>query len=278
MLIADKKGKFPLEFDKEDVLTSIVFGTIDQFDLISLLKEFLKKAKIGEDGKTDKKFRQNVDGIKKVEFNFWPQLKGGIPDVVLVCNPDKQDKWIIVIEAKYGSAKGEIDEESLNQVESDYGDQLVKYYKICKEENNCDVYVLYVTHHSIFWGQPQKDIKSSIEKNNAPDFNKRIGWIPWRELTPLLEEESKKQKILKRYLEDLICYLERRGFAPFKGNWINDISEPLPEKPEIIFYKSSELKFKGDWGRGLKSIPGKREFIFYKRLENQNRGGCYAKK
>jgi hypothetical protein len=261
MLKADKHSKFPLEADIEDVLTSAVFGSLCYLDDaenslgINLLKEFLKKARFGDSGKENTTFNAIVTEIQSVEYKFWPQLGGKEPDLIIECHGNDNQLWTLIIEAKYGAPKSGTGEESeIESINTDgesteYNDQLADYYSFQKKKDaEGELYLLYVTHHTTF---PSDDIKSSLNKLNqeAQEANDRLGWLPWRELSPLIQTEiddlskdkegNNNHRGKKELLKDLYAYLWKRGLAPFTGEWGKKMGEQLQslsKKPDIIFY------------------------------------------
>ncbi len=270
MLKADKHGKFPLEADIEDVLTSVVFGSLCYLDDtensigLCLLKDFLVKAWFDCKGKENKTFIKIVGEIQSVEYKFWPALGGKEPDLIIECHGNNSQQWTLIIEAKYGAPKSgtgdesESDSDNSDGESTEYYDQLADYYSFQKKKHaEGELYLLYVTHHTTF---PTNDMKSSLDKlNKQNDHNAddRLGWLPWRELSPLIQEEIDKGRNNEHrgkaaLLEDLYAYLTKRGLAPFTGEWGSRMGvqlQPLPKKPDIIFYANMENNKGGQNGR-----------------------------
>jgi hypothetical protein len=280
MLKADRYNKFPSEADIEDVLTSAVFGSLCYLDDtensagLCLLKEFLEKARFVYSDEKNSTFKEKVKEIQWVKYKFWPTLGGKEPDLIIECHgknyEGKDYKWTLIIEAKYGAPKSgtgeEFESDSINSdgESTEYNDQLAVYYKLQKKEDNeGELYILYVTHHTAF---PTDDIKSSLESLEKMKLevkvNDKLGWLPWRELSPLIqekinelgkdEERSYKHRGKMELLEDLYAYLWKRGLAPFTGEWGKRMGEqlkPLSKKTDIIFYANIENNKGGQNGR-----------------------------
>ena len=274
MLKADKHGKFPSEADIEDVLTSAVFGSLCYLDDkecslgLCLLKNFLKKARFGRSGEKNTTFIEIVEEIQSVKYQFWPTLGWKEPDLIIECHGNNRQQWTLIIEAKYGAPKsgtGEVSESDSDNSDGEskeYHDQLADYYEIQnekqkKEECKGDLYLLYVTHHTSF---PTNDIESSLNKlNKQNDHNAddRLGWLPWRELSPLIQAQidaglKDNHRGKMELLEDLYASLWKRGLAPFTGEWgkrMGRTTPVLPKKPNIIYYVNMENNKGGQNGR-----------------------------
>ncbi|MCL5878334.1 MAG: hypothetical protein M1428_00850, partial [Deltaproteobacteria bacterium] len=147
------------------------------------------------EGKDNEKFKKMVGEIQSVEYKFWPALGGKEPDLIIECHGNNSQQWTLIIEAKYGAPKSGTGEESESDSDNsdgettEYHDQLADYYSLQKKENaDVELYLLYVTHHTSF---PTEDIESSLKslermKYKIEDVNNKIGWLPWRELSPLI--------------------------------------------------------------------------------------------
>jgi hypothetical protein len=194
MTIAEIHGKLPSEFEnKEDLLTSDVFGTLKNIDRQMGLGNFLRCMNIPF----------SKDELENTEFLFWEEMENGkikrIPDVII-----KTSSKLIFVEAKY---KSPIDEKQLEDEYKIGVDQGHNFYLVCVTDG---------------FEEPS-EIKDIGKKLNTT----KIKWISWQKILEILKDGcGKMDEVSKRYTEDLVKLMEHKGLRRFRGfekDWIDKI-------------------------------------------------------
>ncbi len=209
MISAEMKNKTPSFENKEDILTSNVFGLWELIDYKRLLG-FISMAKNHKGDSIENKFKNKK--IKTVEL--WKYFKNiGEPDILVTLN----DGIFFVIEIKYFShehnKKGKQSESDDREGEYKEDGQLAKYLDI-EMDNKKSNFIIYLTadYQSI---QHIKDSNSS-----SKEYLNNIYHIHWDQLNEYLQKDTKIQKFKgtkKNVVNKIIKYLDYKGFEYWKG-------------------------------------------------------------
>ena len=186
MLQAELHGKLPSDATRsEDVLTSNVFGIMNNCDRSLFLKPWLELIGLIIDPVY----------VEQADFSFWPSFEDGTePDVVI-----DMPGYFIVIEAKYLSNLGD-DETQLSR-------EIIQGLKEAKDKQ---FNLVCITSD---FDYPQILIK---QKNK---YSINIFWTSWQKLYIFLRGTLQKEQdnSTKRWLSDLKELLENKGFMGFEG-------------------------------------------------------------
>jgi hypothetical protein len=241
MLQAQLHGKLTrAEKDKEDLLTSNVFGSISyvppQDGLIPLLsiaeKRDLKNL-------NDSSFPlKNIGKTIQQKYEFWPTLSepgcnACEPDLLIEITNDENKQILILVEAKYKSGKSS--EESPSD-DKPY-DQLAREWDNLVNIKNAELrYLLYITADIVY---PVEDIKASQkEYKNKRGNNIEVLWISWRMLPGLFKNSD--HDILK----DVGQILRDQGLTFFEGFKIKKIKNiNWNFKPEPVINDENEYSW-----------------------------------
>lgn len=186
MLQAELHSKLPSDATRsEDVLTSNVFGIMNNCDRNLFLKPWLELIGL------------IIDPIyvEQAEFFFWRRFEDGTePDIVI-----DMPGYFIVIEAKYLSNLGD-DETQLSR-------EIIHGLKEAKDKQ---FNLVCITRD---FDYPEILIK---EKNK---YSINIFWTSWQKLFIFLREILQKEhdNSTKRWLNDLKELLKNKGFMGFEG-------------------------------------------------------------
>lgn len=215
MIYAEIKKKIPEVKNREDILTSNVFGMLKLLPDNILIKIINNAVNVrGE--------RLSINENQKVTMDFWKRCEYGEPDIFL-----KGETFIGIIEAKYYSEKSgsAYIEEETNQVKNEEFDQLAKYWKIIDASMKKEKFIIYLTNDSCI---PIKDINTSEQ---ASGHKARIYWLNWTnahyELIKL--KDMQELNITDRKIIDLLEeYFKYKCFTHFM-EW-----SFLAEVPEVV--------------------------------------------
>lgn len=242
MFVAQLHGKLTRsEEDMEDLLTSNVFGVWRYLSHSLGLVQFLETA-------------QRLDGtrftlpaeVKEIKLEFWPWIQEGNakntqPDVlmeVVLCN---QEKWLVLIEAKFLSGKSSFKTEAKDDPPNDQLAREMHNLRIMAEHGNFNQYALiYVTAHT---SMPKDDIREATSelRSKIGDANTdHFYWTSWRTLPAILAEVRKVcNEGYAIMLDDLQQILDRLCLVLFGGvtsqGWT--LGEPswVFKRPEVAF-------------------------------------------
>ena len=185
--------------DMEDVLTSNVFGTLKNIDNYFL--NFILKHNFDLDANND-----------DLIINFWKRYDENIdrncePDVIISSN-----KFILFIEAKYGSEFGEDKGNTSRKIEN----QLVREYdtlcSLC--EVNQHSYLLIITSDL---SEPIEKIKTQFHPNSVPET---VKWTSWQKINTGLKlslHEYNKCKFSAKWIIQLCELLDKKNLNEFSG-------------------------------------------------------------
>lgn len=219
MIQAMLKGKLSRKQENmEDILTSIVLGSIEYFPPKKALLPFLAKAELAS-GKRPFKDME----IASADYEFWPKIKvkgcnGCEPDALITLSDISGNKIFVMVEAKYRSGKSSQKDESDKP-----NDQLARewdnLYQL-SNSSNAKAYLVYLTSD---FGYPTEDMNESLKEliqKNKPEG--QICWLSWRHF-PLIPE-FKDAKLLMDISEILRTKLNLIFFEGFSTNKMNLIS------------------------------------------------------
>lgn len=279
MLLADLKGKLSLsELVSEDFLTSSVFSFFKYMDK-KWFEKFIRSAINIEDHTLD------IQINEPPLFVFWPWYSndpkygnGAEPDVVIFSGESA-----IIVEAKnYSGKSGSGVESELNekqQLEKKIVDQLGKEYFVglnklknshYKIDNTLvtvnEFYLVYLTRHNLF---PKDEICETIKAIMEVGYNevnpqKRLYWINWQKVVPILEEIISTCTIHSfenKFSKDLIEFMDRRDLGIFSGYGFLKKDFEVNNLPKKIFYHEESH----DYWNFLKSFhfPCSKSSIYY---------------
>jgi len=246
MIQAELHGKLPEVENKEDCLTSMVFGLISYLDFRDCMLKFLRKTR---DYSKERKSMVdrcpsdlNYYGMKKIIF--WPRSsKHGEPDIVVILKPEKnEEELLFVVEVKYQSGK------SSNQEDDD---QLKRYFKALssaefrKYFKNEDIRyfsgkfigLIYLTE-----GVQRREVEESIKWIRKGGIIKNceemIFELRWEDITKVTEPENIISQPNKRIFRDLKALLFYKGFNEFDGipNINEELEKELSKSNKSIIY------------------------------------------
>ncbi|MFQ6129170.1 MAG: hypothetical protein ACE5QW_09755, partial [Thermoplasmata archaeon] len=191
MILAELHGRAPDAVSRwEDPLTSNVFGVLKNIDRQLGLGCFLRLTGIPQHFSNEE--------YEDAEFIFWEarESKDGKirrePDVIIEIG-----STTIFVEAKYKSSL--------------YEEQLLEEYAVGKQYP--DFYLVCVTDDLT---EPD-EVEAAREKGNIPDG--RLIWVGWQMIWEELKELSRSSGIdkpSKRFVEDVIELLEKKGLTKFR--------------------------------------------------------------
>lgn len=194
--------KVPKFDNKEDILTSNVFGLLDILDYKYLL-QILSNATNHK--QVSLKERLENKKIKSVELWRW-FAKYGEPDVYITLD----DETAFIIEVKYFGGehnKKVVSDEDINNEYIEMG-QLKKYLEITKENNN---FIVYLTASYLSLENLSEDSKKCADQ---------IYHLHWKDFNKYLKENCKNNssyKCEKKVIEKVTNYLDYKGFKHWGG-------------------------------------------------------------
>ncbi len=199
----------------EDVLTSCVFGCFRYMDPNDGLVPLLRQAR-GHDP-NERPFA-GLTISKQPGYEFWPfwgadGYRNCEPDVVVTCDDESGNQWLVLIEVKYRSGKSAYaDEESevpTDQLAKEW-DQLVA---VAKESGRKPILV-YITSDVTY---PSDDIAGAAseyqhKRRQAANYEPmQCYWLSWRSLYRLFQDSS---DVIG---QDLAALASRLGLREFDG-------------------------------------------------------------
>ena len=229
MLEALLKGKLPGEMkNREDVLTSMIFGAFRREPSGRRILEFLNKAKPIKPISGSKPDFAKCCQVKYGDYEFWRQweptqnIGSCEPDVFIRIDRDKEKRLYVLIEAKWDSGIS-----SPATTEGPINHQLAKEWCHLKREAdryNAEPWMIYLTK-DFGPSDPRKDIQEALRevKNKRGEEaanDMHISWLSWRSLSDLYNNDS--DSTLKDISEAARCL----GLVWFQTEWRYEI---LPE-------------------------------------------------
>lgn len=259
MLFAELHGKLdpnaPDLERREDVLTSTTFGTLIVANATDVLVEWLNCARrFGARGRLDRE-PLGVVHERPVKYWFWPSLAGGTqPDVVL-----RIGDRLLVIEAKYGSAKGgagtDIEGTAEPDSEAFVPDQLVREWQAIQPYisglawyptelrdaiETCDRHLVYLVSARRTASALRELQDSQTKIRNATKEEVPLWLLTWQDLHGVLIRRSLNRQPDSPWVADLARLLDhRRQLAAFLG--FAHVLEPLGSGSENL------KRWAGEW-------------------------------
>ncbi|MBZ4333140.1 hypothetical protein, partial [Corallococcus sp. AS-1-12] len=181
--------------------------------------------------------------VQSADIHFWPRVRTRELDVLVLLR-GQQGLHVIGIECKYAEGKSNRPGDAAEDDEHDTkgsSDQLAYYMDALaadalpsrpyrpKEVHRRSL--VYLTAHA---AMPREDLEASLRARREHAAIE-LHWLPWRELTPLLPQDSRAPG-LPRLLAELRQVLERRGLATFTG-W-TDTSPQWSRPAHAQFFRS----------------------------------------
>jgi hypothetical protein len=228
MTIAELYGKISrtganLNDQMEDLLTSDVFSACKYVRPSTLLLPFLRTS-IDLDGITA---ANNIHvQARDVEYQFWPMLTRCEPDLLICIHELNGKHTIVMIEAKYYSAKSgaamdaielDVAQTPSDQLAVEYLDLLHAHQRFGLRADDIQYRCLvYLTAHRVI---PRHELQvSTIEISHfITPGSINLLWTSWFKLYDLLEEKPGTLPWEKPILHDLRLLLERKRLIMFQG-------------------------------------------------------------
>lgn len=196
MIHAELKNKLPREIlNREDFLTSLVFGLLKYSHMRPILKEYLAKAILVSENTKSFSGSEALEDLFQHPFDvvFWERdTEYGEPDILLVGRDA-----VFVIEVKLGA---EISGES----------QLRRYHTILqhRHKDKRHKYIIYLT----------ADISCpELGANVTKGLENVLWWLSWYDLTSILGSHLQENDIRAEISQDLFNVLTRRQLSYFMG-------------------------------------------------------------
>lgn len=265
MIQSELKGKLPEIENREDVLTSCVFGLLRYLPLKRGLFRVLEKAR-DYSPINNNIFKNNprLGKYDKVNYYFWERSERyGEPDLILIfeSSNNKLPPLMLLIEVKYLSGKSRSGSE----------DQLKDYFLAVSHEKGREtfsnediskfkgefiglIYLTYFTQKE----EVEKSVKE-LSKEWIGDCRKYIYGLRWNDITKSFKDVSKSEMsdCELKICEDIFLLLKRKNFIDFEG-WLSPPS--VGERP--IFFE--EFSFKDIPQNVLLTLNKFDKTIFYK--------------
>jgi Holliday junction resolvase len=227
MIEAEIQGKVSSFENKEDVLTSNVFGLLELVDYYAHLPTLIAGAHNIKD--TSQSFENvvNIKNLKVTRLTLWKSFdalwgKFEEPDVYVELHDDERVLKII-IEVKYKSP------ESIKYVDDTQIGQLKRYIMATKAD-----YLIYLTASHLSAKHLQTD---NLE------YGDKIFHIHWEDLNRELKKIiDSKNGIEKKVLQKISDYLDFKGFFGWE-QWNMDFLNISSENTCSSFYGPSYFKF-----------------------------------
>ena len=212
MLEAEIKGKLPEVQNREDVLTSNVFGLLkfvrNNIPILSILNR--AKSHCG------RKFREcinvKLEDYEVKEYSFWERLGVyGEPDLIIKF--ERKDgvggELSLCVEVKYYSVKSGEGED----------DQLRRYFQgmITNFNESRFLGIIYLTKYPS--SEELKDSLKCIKDKRLGEATNKLFQLRWFEVTSALEECILKLQddYDKDIVKDIVGYLKHKNFVEFTG-------------------------------------------------------------
>jgi len=217
----------------EDLLTSDVFSAMKYLPPELLFIPFIQLSIDKQENDISIRF----DGMKKIEYHFWPIFELSEPDVLIHIEYDDGSHFVIVIEAKYLSGKSgdSLSEEEMETAKAPV-DQLAREYKDLLENaagyigiealSEDDVALVYVTANNII---PKKELHDSLKEIQAtlPYLKEvKMFWNTWYNVQDIAKTSLESNNQYQReILKDLIELMEKKRLTHFNGIRLQNIGD-----------------------------------------------------
>jgi|SRR2546427_9120315 len=198
-------GKLSREQENmEDILTSMVFGTLQRSDP-RLLGVVLRAAST-PDGTLP---FVSLPPIAHATYRFWPAMR---EENCRFCEPDvlidiDGGRLLLLVEAKFRSGKSSVADDAEKLPSCGAVDQLAREWENLRAfASGREAWLLYITADVVM---PRKDIEEA--QNELRNQPARIAWISFRTLPGALRNASSP------WIAGLVRALERVGLTAFEG-------------------------------------------------------------
>lgn len=242
VLQADLRGKLARRDDSEDLLTSLVLGTLAYLPAECGVVSLLARARDSSANLLDVRLDPST-----VDWFFWPTIPGGggQPDVVVAARSIDGSRRTIIIEAKYYAEKSSREIEAADGDEEDDTaasalpkDQLAKYcagitqrgmrlaLRSLAPTEVGDVDLIFLTAHGVVPTSELTESQDALARANPSGTPTRLYWLSWRDCAAVLGDAHKQLSGgMKNLARDAEEALARRGFRAFRG-WRIDAALP----------------------------------------------------
>jgi hypothetical protein len=273
MFEAEFANKLPELRDREDYLTSSIFGALKylppkdgifsvlgeafNFTLSKNLNEYLGSKRIF--------VKQN-----EIELCFWPRsFEFGEPDIVIIIHGGDKD-YAIVVEVKYYSYKHGVGED----------DQLKRYYAALNTTANrstftCDsvkhfsgdlLAIIYLTQFEA--KEEIEDTLLAFDHDSRKDAQNKFFHLKWQTVARIIERlaDNEKDSYKKKIYDDIYKLLEYKNLTPFKGfSGIREKFSPehLVRLPIFIVFEES---FSKKQFNGFSGMPDSVKAVYNKKI------------
>lgn len=230
----------------EDILTSVVFGTLKWTQPSVLLIPFIESAFLYNEHRTTLLECLKLESVdlrcyRTVDYIFWPyHSTHGEPDLILMFknHVHGDEDLLFIIEAKFKSSKSSVGER----------DQLVRYFRAIEDSNiegfseptlssfkGKKGYIIYLTESLAHSEIIESDL--IIDKDSSD--NKQIFHLRWHQLYKTYERMYPYllTKFEENIVDDLMEFMEAVGLRDYSGvslpskSLTIEVSQPYP-----IFY------------------------------------------
>ena len=227
MIQAELRGKLPEIENKEDILTSNIFGMLKYlppqkgiFRILEAAKDYSERRNsFIENLKT-----QNIDlnNYDDVDYLFWEYSPvHGEPDIVVIIRSSKgrQTDLMLCIEVKFLSGKSGIGEyDQLKAYTLGLADkEKRKTFSNTKISKFGGTFIgtIYLTHFSQF--RSVVDSLKEIRKSGASGFESKIYELRWNDITKALVRFNSENEYENLLANDLVLLLKKKNFVDFLG-------------------------------------------------------------
>jgi hypothetical protein len=249
MIQAELCGKLPSFENREDVLTSNVFGLLKYLppkkSIIKILaqtKDYSKKrysisANLKAQG-------INIDLYDQTDYYFWKYSpKYGEPDLILIFKSSlkKLVPLMLCIEVKYlsnKSRKGEYDQlkDYCLSLEDVYSRKTYKTTDIA-EFDGLFIGIIYLTYFS----QYSSAIESleGLRTHGYGNYQSKLYELRWNEITKILKEYKSNSKYERMIVDDIVRLLTKKNFIDFIG--FKDVLFDTQYRPNVYSHSGQAI-------------------------------------
>jgi len=277
MIQAELRGKLPEIENKEDILTSNIFGMLKYlppqkgiFRILEAAKDYSeKRSSFIENLKA-----QSIDlnDYDDVEYHFWEYSQEyGEPDIILIIKDSEGHRTdlMLCIEVKFQSEKsgtGEYDQLELYTLALADKEKR-KTFRNTGISNFDGIFLgtIYLTHYTQF--RSVLESLAQIQKSGASGFESKIYELRWNEVTKTLVQLKIESEYENRLVDDLVLLLKTKNLVDFEG--FTDVSVNFQHQhlfhPPLKIEVSAKAIFNGFSELGIRSILKFDKYIFLRR-------------
>lgn len=194
MIEAHLRGKIPEIANREDCLTSMVFGLLKYAPMRPILRSFLGRASLlSNPGKklVDHLASSWFHPDEAVDIRFWERSSEfGEPDLIFA-----GANWVVAVEVKLDATISGTD-------------QLTKYFSLLNRNfgGKRSRHIVYLTK-DLAWPKLEPEATRGLEGN--------LWWLSWYDLAPMLALKQRSE--CREMARDLSRLLENQGMSLFNG-------------------------------------------------------------